>query len=580
MPEDPHDTFPVFDRFSPDDNFSVIGGGELGGKAKGLAWMKGLLAEACPPGRFPDVTVDIPQLTVLGTDVFAQFMEQNELWDVALSGEPDERIGHAFQQGELPTLILGDLRALMTRTQAPLAIRSSSRLEDALHHPFAGTYATKMIPNNQADVGTRFRRLTEAIKFVYASTFFRDARQYMQAIRQDSRDERMGVIIQEVVGRRHDERFYPTLSGVLRTHSFYPVGPARPADGVASLALGLGKTIVDGGITWTYCPRFPRHAPPVSSARDLLKNTQTRFWAVNMRPLVTYNPVNEVECLVEASLEEAEYDGTLKYIASTYDADSDRIVLGTGRGGPRALNFAPILDLEEVPLNRLLEHLGQYCREALHADVEIEFAATLDPKHGTPARFGFLQIRPILVGTASVDVPDELLRSRLALLASEQVLGNGTRENLRDIVYVRPGAFEARHTPAIAAQVAEFNRALAAAGEEYVLFGFGRWGSSDPWLGISVTWPQISGARVIVEATRPEMDVDASQGSHFFHNMTSFAVQYFTVRYNGDYAIDWDWLERQPVVRETEFLRQVRTAAPLQVRVDGRTGRGVILRNE
>ncbi len=571
--------YPAFDRKSlaSDEDFTVIGSGELGGKAKGLASIKKIIAEHCPPDAFQDVEISIPTLTVLTTDVFEQFMEHNNLYELALSDAPDDRIAHAFQKAELPPLIVGDLRALIAEMRRPLAIRSSSLFEDALSHPFAGTYATKMVPNNQARVDERFRRLVEAIKFVCASTFFRDAKAYMRAIGRDSRDERMAVIIQEVVGQRFNDRFYPTISGVIRTYNFYPTGPAHPADGVVNLALGLGKTIVDGGVSWSYSPAFPRHGPPFGSVRELLKNTQTRFWAVNMGPPPAYDPITEAEYLVSGSLGDAEFDSVLRPIASTYSAESDRLTLGTGNPGPRVLTFAPILELGDIPLNAIIERLSVCCKEAVSSDVEIEFAVTLDPQHGLPARFGFLQLRPTLVANGLVEVSEDDMRSRHALVATESVLGNGALDNLEDVVYVKPETFEAKHTRAIAAELDGANRALVAAARPYVIIGFGRWGSSDPWLGIPVTWPQISGARVIIEATLPEMNVDASQGSHFFHNITSFRVQYLTVRHSGPYEIDWEWLNRLPAVTETRFVRHVRTPRPLRVRVDGRTGRGVVM---
>ena len=585
--------YPTFDRkfLGSDENFTVIGGGALGGKAKGLGFIKRILAQACPADTFPGVEISIPRLTVIATDVFTELMEHNGLYEIARSDAPDDRIAHAFQKAELPPLIVGDMRALIAETHTPLAIRSSSLLEDALSHPFAGTYATKMIPNNQSDVAARFQRLGEAIKFVYASTFFHDAKSYRRAIGQPDADERMAVIVQEVVGRRLGERFYPTISGVIRTYNFYPTAPARAADGVVNLALGLGKMIVDGGVTWTYSPAFPRHSPPYGSVQDLLKNSQTVFWAVNMGSPPQYDPVNEAEYLVQGDLADAEYDGVLRPIASTYSAESDRLIIGTGAPGPRVLNFAPILDLEDIPLNRIIERISAACKEAVGSDVEIEFAMTLDgagtqPPRQTGAeeaarqplhRFGFLQLRPTRVADELVEVRESELSGPSVLVATETVLGNGTYDNICDVVYVRPDAFNAKLTRAIALELDSINQRLVSEGQTYVLIGFGRWGSSDPWLGIPVTWPQISGARVIVEATLPEMNVDPSQGSHFFHNMTSFRVQYLTVRHTGRFRIDWDWLARLPAMAETELVRHVRTPGRLRVKVDGRAGRGVIM---
>jgi hypothetical protein len=400
----------------------------------------------------------------------------------------------------------------------------------------------------------------------------------MRAIGQAPEHEQMAVLVQEIIGLRHNERFYPTISGVIRTHNFYPTGPARASDGVVNLALGLGKTIVDGGLSWTYAPRFPRHRPPFGSIGELLRNTQTEFWAVNMGSAPPYDPLNEAEYLVCAGLEAADYDDTLRYVASTYDPESDRLSPGTGFAGLRVLNFAPLLDLEQVRLNDAVLALCELCRGALQAEVEIEFAATLQPQPELAARIGFLQVRPMMISAAQVEISPAELHSPRALVASTRVLGNGVYDQLTDVVYVRPGRFEARHTRGIACELAECTGRLLDAGRHYALLGFGRWGSSDPWLGIPVTWPQISNARVIVEATLPDMNVDPSQGTHFFHNMISFHVQYFTVHHAGPYPIDWAYLDRLPAVHETELVRHVRTPAPLIAKVNGREAVGVILR--
>lgn len=571
--------FHHFDRkfFDSDQAFTVIGAGALGGKAQGLAFIKRTLADGLDAEDFAGVKVGVPTLTVITTDLFDRFMARNDLYDRAWSDLPDDRIAHAFQRADLPVEILGDLRALVEQVHTPLAIRSSSLLEDALRHPFAGVYATKMIPNNQPDADTRFRRLVEAIKFVYASTFFKNAKQYMKAIDEDIRNEKMAVIIQEVVGRRYGDRFYPTLSGVARSYNFYPIGRARPPQGVVDLALGLGKTIVDGAVTWTYCPAFPEVAPPHGSVADLLKQTQKDFWAVNMGRPPAYDPIAETEYLVQGSLSDAEFDGALRHVASTYDAESDRLTMGVGSPGPRVITFAPILGLPDVPLNPLVKTLLAISEKAAGRDVEIEFAMTLDPQQGLPARFGFLQVRPMLVSEELVEVREDELTGDAVLAASDAVLGNGVIESITDVVYVRPETFEARHTRTIAAEIAAVNAELAAGHRPYLLIGFGRWGSADPWLGIPVTWPQISGAKVIVESTTPEMNVDPSQGSHFFHNITSFRVAYFFVHHSGKCQVDWTWLARQRTAAETGFLRHVRTRTPLAVRVDGRSGRGVIL---
>lgn len=571
---------PAFDRRFLDgkERITAIGRGAPGGKASGLIRIQSILRERVPDGHLAGLPIDVPALTVITADVFDLFMERGRLHALDFSRLSDDRIAHAFQQADMPVEILGDLRALAAGLHVPLAVRSSSILEDALYQPFAGVYGTKMIPNNQHDPDVRFRKLTEAVKFVWASTFFRDARAYLQATGRSSAAEKMAVIVQEVVGRRHGPRFYPDVAGVARSYNFYPLGHARPEDGVVQLALGLGRSIVSGGVAWAYSPAFPRATPPFASARDRLKKTQSRFWAVNMGEPPAYDPLTELEYLVEAELADAEWDGTLALLASTYDVQADRIVPGTAGQGPRVLDFAPLLVLEEVALNAALEALLGICEQALGQPVEIEFAANLCRPGRGVSRLGFLQVRPLVVSAESVSVPVEELACDRALVASERVLGNGETTGIRDIVYVRPERFSAARSPEAALQVAQMNAMLREEGRFYVLIGFGRWGSSDPWLGIPVTWSQISGARAIVEATMEGMDIEPSQGSHFFHNLTSFQVSYFSAYHRDRYQVDWRWLDSLVAVRESELVRWVRFEEPVVVRVDGRAGRGVILR--
>jgi hypothetical protein len=503
-------------------------------------------------------------------------MERNDLAEIANSDLPDDRVAHAFQRAELPAELVGDLRALISGVHSPLAVRSSSLLEDALEHPFAGVYGTKMIPNNEIEEDARFNRLVEAIRFVYATAFFTESKAYMASIGRSVSDEKMAVILQEVVGQRTGDRFYPSVSGVARTHNFYPTGHARPTDGVVSLALGLGKTIVDGGLSWSFSPAYPKAPPPFNDIGELLKNTQTRFWAVNMGDPPTHDPIRETEYLVQLGLAEAEADEALRYLVSTYDPGSDRLNPGLDARGPRALTFAPILGSRLMPFNGLIRRLMDLSEEVLESPVEIEFAIDLDRREALPARVGFLQVRPMMVAGEAVEVsPDDLVGENV-VLATDKALGNGIRDDLTDIVFVRPDAFDPASTPQIAKELESINRDLVAEGRNYVLMGFGRWGTSDSSLGIPVAWGQISGARVIVEATLPDVQPDLSQGSHFFHNVLSFHVLYLSIEHHGPYGIDWSWLTAQPVVQSAAHTTHVRLRSPLDIRVDGATGRGVM----
>jgi hypothetical protein len=438
-----------------------------------------------------------------------------------------------------------------------------------------------MVPNNQPDVDTRFLRLVEAVKFVYASTYFKAAKNYIRATDKTSADEKMAVIVQEVVGERHNERFYPDASGVGRSYNFFPSKGVDPADGVVNLALGLGKTIVDGGVSWIYTPTRPTAPPPYGSARDLLRFTQLDFWAINMGDPPAYDPIAETEYLLKSDLAAADYDDTLRNIASTYDPQRDRLVPGTGPAGPRAVNFAPLLASPDLPFNNFIRDLLELGRQAVGQAVEIEFALTFPGPGFNGMRFGFLQLRPMLVSEQEIELSEEDMAAPDLLLASDRVMGNGDIKGIRDIVYVKPASFEAKHTPAIAAQLERINRPLLEEGRHYMLIGFGRWGSSDPWLGIPVNWGQIAGARVMVESTLANMNVEPSQGAHFFQNIISFSVCYLCVGHGEgtggqSRGVDWKWLDGRPAIAESEHVRHIRLDHELRIKVDGRSGRGAV----
>jgi hypothetical protein len=590
-------TPPNFDRllFGSEERIMRIGNGELGGKAGGLVSIARRLDKTfsgsagvgdgagadigADMGEDVKVEVDIPRMVVLTTEVFSSFMKQNDLYEFVEGEHSDDRIAMAFDRASLPAEIVGDLRALADEVRIPLAIRSSSLLEDAMYHPFAGVYATKMIPNNKPSRDERFAQLREAIKFVYASTFFEGAKQYRRSLKDISQEEKMAVIIQEIVGTRIGDRYYPTLSGVLRSHNFYPTGHAAPEDGICSLALGLGKTIVDGEPSWSFSPAYPKAPPPFNNLGDMMKYTQTRFWSVNMGMNTEYDPLGENEYLSKGDLSDAEFDDTLRFIASTYDLRSDRLLPGVAKKGPRVLDFAPLFYLEDLAFEDLLKDLLKMGEEELGTPVEIEFAMNLDLKRGVPARLGFLQIRPMVVSHEKVSLSEDDLKGDNILVSSEQTLGNGCNEEIRDIVYVKPEEFNPDVTMQIAKDLGKMNEQLLEEETPYLLIGLGRWGTSDPRCGVPVLWGQISGACAIVEAALPDMDAGMSQGSHFFHNVTSFEVFYFSLPGGGDKMINWQWLSHQPEESETRYVRHVRCKEPLRILVDGRSGRGVIRHN-
>lgn len=562
--------------YHPENKVTYIGSGDFGGKASGLLQIHKLLKGVFQNDKHPEFEVGVPIFTTLRTGVFDAFMKQNDLYSVAYSNLPDDRIAHAFQKAELPFGILGDLRSLIADVKSPLAIRSSSLLEDAMNEPFAGIYSTKMTPNNQLDADSRFKKLVEGIKFVYASTFFKAAKDYMRATPHTTEDEKMAIIIQEVVGKRQEDLFYPDVSGVGRSYNYYAFGNADPKDGIVNLAVGLGKTIVDGGLSWSYSPALPKLDPPFGSINEMMKNTQTLFWSVNMGTPSAYNPTKETEYMLENDLTVADQGKNLKYTASTLEASSGRIIMGIGKNGPRILNFAPILRLDEPPLNDLLSDLMKLTEESYESPVEIEFA--LNFSETGIHQFGFLQARPMSVSFDEVTISDEIFYGENNIVASERVLGNGVEENISDIIYLKADSFDPLHTQKIASELEKINTELLKQKRKYLLIGFGRWGTSDASAGIPVDWGQIAGAKAIVEATLDSINFEQSQGSHFFHNVSGFQVFYFSVDRMNDKQIDWDWLNDQESILETNYLRHLRLDTPLKIEVDGRSGKGIILK--
>lgn len=563
-------------RFSAGaDAVTAIGAGALGGKASGLVFAHDVLRARGDALRFSELAIEVPLAAVLATDVFDAFVARNSLADVVAADPGDRELAVAFQRADLPAEVVGDLWELARQVKQPLAVRSSSLLEDALHHPLAGMYLTKMTPNNQHDPGSRFRLLVEAIKLVYASTFFRGAAAYRQALGPAAASEKMAVIVQEVVGRRHGPRFYPDLAAVARSFSFYPLAGTERDEGVVDLALGLGKTIVDGERCWTACPRRPGAVPPFASARDVLRHTQTALWSVNMGPPPPHDPVAETEYMTREPLGKAEQDGTLALAASTYDGASDRLRPGLGTTGTRVIDFAPLRLWEPLPFMPAVSGLLEVFQERAGSPVEIELALTHEDGRG---RLGFLQVRPMAQGGERTALTQAALADPGVVVASARALGNGTVGPLHELVYVKRSALDMARSRAVAREVAEANARLRAAGRPYLLLGFGRWGSADPWLGIPVTWDQVSAARVIVEASLPGRAVDMSQGAHFFHNLLALSVPYLSVPEDGTSRIEWAWIESLPRAHESEFVCQAAVPGGLVVDVDGFTGCGRIAR--
>ncbi len=565
------------DRFDEYSNFARIGDGSLGGKGRGLAFI-GAMVKRYPKLESDNFAVNIPKTVVICTDIFDEFMETNELYPVALGDADDETILRYFLRASLPSRLIEDLMAFFDVVKSPIAVRSSSLLEDSHYQPFAGIYSTYMVPKIEEKYDM-LRTVSDAIKAVYASVFYKDSKAYMTATSNLIDQEKMAVVLQEVVGSRYNDHFYPTMSGVARSLNFYPIGNEKAEDGIANIALGLGKYIVDGGQTLRFSPRHPHSILQMSTMDFALRETQTRFYALDLKNMAEAFSVDDAFNLVKLGLKDADAEGSLKYIVSTYDPYDQIIRDGYYPGGRKILSFVNILQHDVFPLADTLDQILRIGQQEMGRPVEIEFAVNMDPSDHTRATFYLLQIRPIVDNKEIMDEDLSLVKNEETILSSTSVLGHGIVGDVQDIIYVKTGAFNSSNNQLIAYEIEKMNRSFTDQEKGYVLVGPGRWGSSDSWLGIPVKWPHISNARVIVECGLENYRVDPSQGTHFFQNLTSFGVGYFTVNpFKGDGWFDEAFLNAQPAVEETEYLRHVRFDAPITIKMDGKKSLGVVLK--
>ena len=569
------------ERFDEYSNFARIGDGSLGGKGRGLAFI-GAMVKRYPKLEHDHFAVTIPKTVVICTDIFDEFMETNELYSVALSDVDDETILKYFLRASLPSRLIEDLMAFFDVVKSPIAVRSSSLLEDSHYQPFAGIYSTYMVPKLE-DKYDMLRTLSDAIKAVYASVFYRDSKAYMTATSNLIDQEKMAIVLQEVVGNRYNDRFYPTISGVARSLNFYPIGNEKAEDGIANIALGLGKYIVDGGQTLRFSPRHPHNILQMSTMDFALRETQTRYYALDLKNLTEQFSVDDSFNLLRLNLKDADADGLLKFIVSTYDPYDQIIRDGYYPGGRKILSFVNILQHDVFPLADTLDQILHVGQDEMGRPIEIEFAVNIDPVRAeqspTTATFYLLQIRPIVDNKEVMEEDLTLVGQEDTILSSTSVLGHGIVTDVQDIIYVKTGAFSSSNNQLIAYDIEKINRKFTAEEKNYVLVGPGRWGSSDSWLGIPVKWPHISNARVIVECGLENYRVDPSQGTHFFQNLTSFGVGYFTINpFKGDGWFDEEYLNSLPAVEETEYLRHVRFDKPIVIKMDGKKSLGVVLK--
>ncbi|MBO5381818.1 MAG: phosphoenolpyruvate synthase [Bacteroides sp.] len=564
------------DRFDRYSNFARIGEGSLGGKGRGLAFIDNMVKQHPEFEEFDNARVAIPKTLVLCTDIFDEFMDHNNLYQIALSDTDDEIILRHFLKAQLPDSLIEDFFTFFDVVKSPIAIRSSSLLEDSHYQPFAGIYSTYMIPYLD-DKYEMLRMLSDAIKGVYASVYFRDSKAYMQATSNVIDQEKMAVIIQEVVGNQYGERYYPNMSGVARSLNYYPLGEEKAEEGIVNLALGLGKYIVDGGLTLRFSPHHPNQVLQTSELEMALRETQTRFYALDLKNSGDNFSIDDGFNLLKLHVKEAEKDGSLNYIASTFDPYDQVLRDGIYPGGRKVITFANILQHDVFPLAQILQLALKHGQQEMRRPVEIEFAATLDDKRKS-GTFYLLQIRPIVDSKEMLEENIAEIDESKLLLKSENSLGHGIVNDVFDVVYVKTDNYSPSNNQEIAWEIEKLNLQFLNEGKNYVLIGPGRWGSSDTWLGIPVKWPHISAARIIVEAGLTNYRVDPSQGTHFFQNLTSFGVGYFTINaFMNDGIYNQAFLNNQPALFETNYLRHIRFESPIIAKMDGKRKLGVVL---
>jgi CheY-like chemotaxis protein len=570
-----------FDKSSFDEYqiFSRIGEGSIGGKARGLAFINSIIKKNKLYNKFPDVHITIPRTVVISTDAFDEFMEHNNLYSIALSDMQDNELLSRFITAELPGWVYQDLYSFLEVSRSfPIAVRSSSKLEDSHYQPFAGIYSTYMIPR-VPDNRDMVKMISDAIKEVYASVYYKGSKAYMAATANVIDEEKMGIILQEICGNRHNNIFYPTLSGVARSINYYPIGSEKAEDGIANVALGLGKLIVDGGLSLRFSPKHPKKILQLNSPETAIRETQKVFYALDLNKNSFVPSTDDGINLMKINIKDAGNENAMKLLASTYDQNNHMLYDGISRPGNRIISFAGILQHNQFPLAEILTTLLDLGSQEMNNPIEIEFAANLETPAGTPKNFSFLQIRPIVNNDQTSNFDIDKVTPEQTIIYSDSALGNGVFKGIKDVVYIKPDSFNAAHSEKIAADIEKVNATFVKNGKSYVLIGPGRWGSSDPWLGIPVKWPQISAARLIVEAGLKNFRIDPSQGTHFFQNLTSFRVGYFTINpFDKEGHYDVSWLDRQNVIFEDQYIRHVSFEKSLEIMIDGKRHKGVIMK--
>ncbi len=567
----------VTGSFDPDADFIKVGKGSLGGKARGLAFISTQLKENPKlQKKFENVDIQVPKSLVLSTEGFDAFVNENSLKELATADLSDEEITRLFLAAHFPGSLVGDLELFIRQARYPLAVRSSSLLEDAQFQPFAGIYKTYMLPNTHRNRSIRLERLIMAVKLVYASTYFQTPKAYARSTFHRMEDEKMAVAIQQLTGSACGDYFYPAVSGVAQSYNFYPIAHLKPEEGIAHIALGLGKTVVEGGTSLRFSPRYPQFLPQFSTVDDILKNSQRRFYALKMKDFPKDFATNEDATLAKLNVDDLSDHPAVRHLASTYSQQEHRIRDGAQTGGYLVMTFANILKYQAFPLADILADVLEIGRKGMGCPVEIEFAVNLPLSAGQRPSFDLLQVRPMGINQEQMDVEIHDEDIAAAICYSTMSLGNGCSKEIVDVVFVNPETFDPARTVDIAAEIGQINKQLARQNRKYLLIGPGRWGSADRWLGIPVSWHDIYGVGAMIETTTENFKADPSQGSHFFHNITSLGISYLTTSPNGDDFIDWKWLQSLPTEKQTTYLRHIKLENPLTIKIDGRKSTAVI----
>jgi CheY-like chemotaxis protein len=577
-----HGIIASFNKKSFDEylTFSRIGDGSLGGKGRGLAFIDSVIKKHNLIRKFENVEISIPRTVIISTDIFDEFIELNDLHKVGISDAPDEEILRNFVSADLPNRLMTDLKSFIEGVRKPIAVRSSSKLEDSHYQPFAGIYSTYMLPNVRGDIDATLKMVADAIKCVYASVYFRESKAYIAATSNIIDEEKMGIILEEVCGSAYGNLHFPAISGVARSINFYPIKPEKPEDGIANIAFGLGKYIVDGGTSLRFSPKYPKKILQLSTPEMVLRETQKTFYALNLDPNVWKPSVDDEVNILKLKISEVEATNVFRYAASSYDPESQIITDSDIENGKKVITFSSVLNHGTFPLASILNDLLEIGQKEMNNPIEIEFAVDLDNRAGEPKKFYFLQIRPIVESDQSIAIEVEENIPEGTIVYSKSALGNGIIKDIYDFVYVMPQKFKSSETIYIAEEIEKINGLMRNEKRNYILAGPGRWGSTDPWLGVPVKWAQITEARVIIEAGLENYRIDPSQGTHFFQNLTSFRVVYMTANpYVNEGFYDIEFLEKQPSIYEGKYLRAIRFEKPLIIKIDGRQNVGAILKH-